>query len=127
MKSVDIKKVPKTTIILYSCATLMTLCTIFMIYKSNTYISGLVAQGFDPSKEFVEVINYYLVTVTPFVFYTISLFSLGYIVEKINHIIKIQNINVENNRYLDKEPKNIDKESENIDEDDKDEIDDFFK
>ncbi|MDM8128932.1 hypothetical protein QUV80_10660, partial [Paraclostridium benzoelyticum] len=73
MKSSDIKKVPKLTVILYICAILMALSTIFIIYKSNVYISDLVKEGFDPKKELVEVINYYLVTVTPFVFYTISL------------------------------------------------------
>lgn len=115
MKPVDIKKVSKITIILYSCATIMAICTMLIIYKSNTYISNLVAQGFDPKNEILEVINYYLITVTPFIFYTVSLFSLGYIVKKIDNIMKNQEISIVNNEYL-----NI--ESENED----DEIDDLF-
>ena len=115
MKSGDVKKAPKITIILYSCAILMSLCTMFMIYKSNAYISGLVEQGFDPSKETVEVVNYYLSTVIPFVFYTISSFSLGYIIKKVNYIIKNQETRIENTEYLCKESENED-----------DEIDDLF-
>ena len=109
------KKVPKMTIILYICATLMALCTMFIIYKSNAYISGLAEQGFDPSKEKVEVINYYLSTVTPFAFYTISIFSLGYVINKINCLTQNQNVIIENNELLKKEEKSKD-----------DEIDDFF-
>lgn len=133
MKSIDIKRVPKISIILYSLATIMTICTIFITYKSNVYISGLVEQGFNPSKEIVEVINYYIVTVTPYVFYTICLFTLGYIVNKVDYIIKdhsaqieiIKNQNVQNNesKHLDIESKN-NNDTQNNDED---EIDEFFK
>lgn len=115
MKSGDIKKAPKMTIVLYLCATLMTLCTMFIIYKSNTYISSLVAQGFEPSKELGEVINYYLSMVTPYVFYTICLFSLGYIVQKIDCVIINQENMKETNGYLENESENKD-----------DEIDDLF-
>lgn len=115
MKLVNIKKMPKITIILYLCAMLMAICTMFIIYKSSTYISSLVAQGFNPSDEIVEVINYYLSSVTPFVFYTISLFSLGYIVKKVDYIIKSQEIRVDNNKYLDNESEN-----------EEDELDDLF-
>lgn len=115
MKNIDVKKMPKMSILLYSCSILMALCILFVIYKSNTYISGLVEQGFDPKKEIVEVINYYLGAITPFVFYTISLTALGYIVQKIDYIIKGQGVIVENNECLGEELKNND-----------DEIDDLF-
>lgn len=115
MKSSDIKKVPKLTVILYICAILMALSTIFIIYKSNVYISDLVKEGFDPKKELVEVINYYLVTVTPFVFYTISLITLGYIVKKIYYITEGKEEIKEKSIYLERVPENKD-----------DEIDDFF-
>ncbi|KKY01468.1 hypothetical protein VN21_08555 [Paraclostridium benzoelyticum] len=115
MKSSDIKKVPKLTVILYICAILMALSTIFIIYKSNVYISDLVKEGFDPKKELVEVINYYLVTVTPFVFYTISLITLGYIVKKIYYITEVKEEIKEKSIYLERVPENKD-----------DEIDDFF-
>lgn len=115
MKSVDIKKAPKLTVILYICATLMALSTIFIIYKSNVYIADLVKEGFDPKKELVEVINYYLVTVTPFVFYTISLLTLGYIVKKIDYITKGKEEIKEKSVYLERVPENKD-----------DEIDEFF-
>ncbi|GIM31553.1 hypothetical protein [Paraclostridium bifermentans] len=115
MKSSDIKKVPKLTVILYICAILMALSTIFIIYKSNVYISDLVKEGFDPKKELVEVINYYLVTVTPFVFYTISLITLGYIVKKIYYITEVKEEIKEKSVYLERAPENKD-----------DEIDEFF-
>lgn len=115
MKSSDIKKSPKFTVVLYICATLMAISTIFIIYKSNVYISDLVKEGFDPKKEIVEVINYYLVTVTPFVFYTIALITLGYIVKKIDYIIKGKEGIKEKSIYLERVPENKD-----------DEIDEFF-
>lgn len=115
MKSSDMKKAPKLTVILYICAILMALSTIFIIYKSNVYISDLVKEGFDPKKELVEVINYYLVTVTPFVFYTISLITLGYIVKKIYYITEVKEEIKEKSIYLERVPENKD-----------DEIDDFF-
>ncbi|WP_419742436.1 hypothetical protein [Paraclostridium dentum] len=115
MKSSDIKKSPKLTVILYVCATLMALSTIFIIYKSNVYISDLVKEGFDPKKEIVEVINYYLVTVIPFVFYTISLITLGYIVKKIDYITKGKEEIKEKSVYLERAPENKN-----------DEIDEFF-
>ena len=86
----------------------------FTIYKSNTYISSLVVQGFDPSKEIVEVINYYISTVTPFVFYTISLFSLGYVVKKIDCIIKNQTLKIENYQSLYNESDFEDEEIDNF-------------
>lgn len=109
------EKAPKLTVILYICATLMALSTIFIIYKSNVYISDLVKEGFDPKKELVEVINYYLVTVIPFVFYTISLITLGYIVKKIDYIMKGKEVIKEKSIYLERVPENT-----------ADEIDDFF-
>lgn len=115
MKSVDIKKAPKFTIILYLCSIVMALFTIFIMYKSNVYISDLIKEGFDPKKEIVEVINYYLVTVTPFVFYTISLITLGYIVKKIYYITEVKEEIKEKSIYLERVPENKD-----------DEIDDFF-
>lgn len=115
MKSSDMKKAPKLTVILYICATLMALSTIFIIYKSNVYISDLVKEGFDPKKELVEVINYYVVTVIPFVFYTISLITLGYIVKKIDYITKGKEEIKEKSIYLERVPENT-----------ADEIDDFF-
>ena len=115
MRAVEIKKVPKITIVLYICGALMTLCTMFMIYRSNTYIEGLVAQGFDASKERVEVINYYLATVTPYVFYTITLFSLGYIVQRMGHLTKGQETRIETMDCLEVKSENED-----------DEIDAFF-
>ncbi|MGL5346283.1 MAG: hypothetical protein ACRDA3_02945 [Peptostreptococcaceae bacterium] len=115
MRTVEIKKVPKITIVLYICGALMTLCAMFMIYRSNTYISGLVAQGFDASKERGEVINYYLATVTPYIFYTIALFSLGYIVQRICYLIKGQETRIETMDCVEVKTKNED-----------DEIDEFF-
>ncbi|MGL4796528.1 MAG: hypothetical protein ACRDB0_00035 [Paraclostridium sp.] len=109
----DIKKFTKISIALYSCSLIMVICTVFIIYKSNTYISSLVSQGFNPSREIAEVINYYLSTVTPFIFYTIVLFALGYIVQKINVIIQDKELIISKNELLDKISKD-------------DEIDDLF-
>lgn len=102
MKTLDIKKGSKISKILYGCATIMAICTIFTIYKSNTYISSLVSQGFDPTREILDVINYYLSTVMPFIFYTIALFSLGYISKQLDNMIKNQELSTSNNQWSDK-------------------------
>lgn len=69
---------------LYVAATLMALCTVFILYKSNLYIGELRKQGLDITKEFIEVVNYYVSTLVPFIFYTIVLFTLGYLGGNLN-------------------------------------------
>ena len=42
-----------------------------------------------------DTINYYLSTLTPYVFYTICLVSIGYMVQQIKKISLLQSVNVE--------------------------------
>ena len=64
----------------------MNVVQIFNIYTSYKHISNLILQGFEPSKQLAEVINYYLISVTPYVFYGICLFLLGFIIKQISYI-----------------------------------------
>ncbi|MDO7203863.1 hypothetical protein Q5M85_06445 [Paraclostridium bifermentans] len=70
------KKSPKLTVILYVCAKLMALSTIFIIYKSNVYISDLVKEGFDPKKEIGRSNKLLLSYSYTICIYTISLITL---------------------------------------------------
>ncbi|MGL4449831.1 MAG: hypothetical protein ACRCTZ_01400 [Sarcina sp.] len=67
-------------IMLYIAGVIMGLSTILILYKSNIYIYGLKKEGLDIAKEFIDVVNYYISTLAPFIFYTIVLFTLGYLV-----------------------------------------------
>lgn len=92
MKSLEVKKAPKVTVILNITAIVMGLFAIFNIYTSYMYISSLTLKGFDPSSQVAEVINYYLSSVTPYVFYGITLAALGYIIKKIVYLVDTKNV-----------------------------------
>lgn len=82
--------------LLYMCSFVMLICTIFIIYRSNVYITSLIDQGLNIKQEFLEVINYYIVNVTPLIFYTIVLLILGYLINLFDSAI--QNNNNMNNK-----------------------------
>lgn len=82
----EVKNTPKVTFILNICSIIMGVFAIFNIYTSYKHISNLILQGFEPSKQLAEVINYYLISVTPYVFYGICLFLLGFIIKQISYI-----------------------------------------
>ncbi|MBZ9691204.1 hypothetical protein [Clostridium sp. M14] len=111
-------KIPKTTFVLNILATVMGIFAIFNLYTSYKYIAGLIEKGFDPIKQLSDVINYYLNSVTQYVFYGICLFTLGYIIKKVAYLVDAMNV-----RKLDK--KHLAAASVENDEDD--EIDRIFK
>lgn len=63
---------------------LMGVFTVFNLYSSYKYIKGLTLQGYDVSKNIIDVINYFITAVGPFIFFTISLFVLGVIIKGIS-------------------------------------------
>jgi len=93
MKLLERKKEPKVTLTLNIMAIFMVIFAIFNIYTSNKYIADLVKQGFKPSNQVSEVINYYLTAVTPYVFYAICLFALGYIIKKVVYLVDDESLN----------------------------------
>lgn len=99
---VERKKVPKATLILSISAMVMGVFAIFNIYTSYMYISNLTKQGFVPSEQITEVINYYLTAVTPYVFYGICLASLGYITQKVLYLIGANTVRKVEEEYLEK-------------------------
>lgn len=96
-------KVSKATQILNTMAILMVIFAIFNIYTSHMYISSLIKQGFDPIKQITEVINYYLNSVTQYVFYAICLAALSYIIKKVIYLEDVESINKLEKDYLDKD------------------------
>lgn len=74
-------------IIMYVISILLGIYTIFTMYISYTYISGLVDQGFVISNDIQSVISYCVGASVPYLFYAISTWSIGYIINKLNYII----------------------------------------
>lgn len=82
--------------VLYIISFIIGLYTLFTIYNSYTYISGLVSNnGLVVSKQLGSVVSYYMNSSMPYVFYTISIWGLGYIIHKLDNfsIHKIDNKN----------------------------------
>lgn len=105
-------KTPKATLILNTAAMIMGILAIFNIYKSHMYVSSLIEKGFDPSNEVSEVINYYLTTVTPYVFYGICLVALGYLIKKVDYLVDAKSVSQLDKEYLEKAPVEKDEDSE---------------
>lgn len=83
---------------LYGLAILLGAYTILTIYNSYTYISSLVTQGLVISDEILNVISYYVDASAPYLCYTIIIWAIGYIINKINHILNI--VKVDNNEEI---------------------------
>lgn len=89
-------KKSKSTVVLalYGVAILLGVYTIFTMYNSYTYISSLVTQGLVISDELLNVISYFMDASAPYLYYTITIWAIGYVINKINHItneIKMDN------------------------------------
>lgn len=113
MENIERKKGSAIAVILNCLGIIMMLLAIFSIYNSNKYIEGLVLQGFEPSKQMVQVINYYITSVTPYVFYGICLFVFAYIVKKLEFLIRS---NISETSSIEKTEKILDAEIEEEDD-----------
>lgn len=72
--------------VLYIISFIIGLYTLFTIYNSYTYISGLVSnKGLVVSKQLGSVVSYYMNSSMPYVFYTISIWGIGYIIHKLDN------------------------------------------
>lgn len=84
------KKISKKAIlpiVLYVVAAIIAIYSIFTIYTSYTYISSLVTAGSIVIKDqLVDVISYYVSASTPYVFYAIVVWAIGYIINKLNSL-----------------------------------------
>ena len=81
-------------IALYVISILFGIYAIFTMYNSYTYISSLVSQGLSISEELLNVIEYFVGNSSPYIFYAIATWGIGYIVNKLNFIsegIKVEN------------------------------------
>ena len=57
--------------------------TIYYAYSCYAYVTSIAEQGFVISENLTDTINYYLSTLTPYVFYTVCLVAIGYILQQI--------------------------------------------
>ena len=82
-----IRKKAILPIVLYVVASIIAIYSIFTIYTSYTYISSLVTAGSIVIKDqLVDVISYYVSASTPYVFYAIVVWAIGYIINKLNSL-----------------------------------------
>lgn len=96
MLTVHKKSKNKISIVLYVVSILVGIYTLFTVYTSYTYISSLVASGLVISDELSNVISYYVQASSPYLFYTIVIWAIGYIINKLDSIsYDIKNSNIE--------------------------------
>lgn len=86
MKKDNKKSKSPVVLILYAVSIMFGIYTIFTIYSSYTYISSLVSQGLVISDELGSVISYFVGASSPYLFYSISVWAIGYIISKLNSI-----------------------------------------
>lgn len=105
----------KNSIVLamYAISILVGIYTIFTVHNSYTYISSLVDQGLVIRDELVNVIVYYADASLPYLFYTLAIWSIGYIINKLNLISS----EIKRNSYEEIEEEIIIESKEEISED----------
>ncbi|GAA0864838.1 hypothetical protein [Paraclostridium tenue] len=82
---------------LYVISSIIALYTLFTIYNSYIYISGLVnSKGLVIKSQLINIIYYYMNSSMPYIFYTIAIWGIGYIIYKLDNL-KIYEINKEDN------------------------------
>ncbi|MDU4935856.1 MAG: hypothetical protein E6X43_11140 [Peptostreptococcaceae bacterium] len=83
---------------LYVISFITALYTSVTIYNSYIYISGLVNnKGLVISKQLMDVVSYYINASSPYAFYTIAIWGIGYIIYKLDNL-KIYEKNSEDNQ-----------------------------
>ncbi|WP_125154122.1 hypothetical protein [Clostridium rectalis] len=107
MRKSKIINISKLTVITYFMGTVMIICAIFNVYMSYRYVSNLVKGGLEIKKQILDIINYYLSGVTPYLFYSTCLIALGYILNNSVDVVNKERINkVEesfNNKLIEEE------------------------
>lgn len=101
MKKSNNKRKNTLSIVMYTIAILLGIYTIFTMYSSYTYISSLVDQGFVIKDDIQNVITYCVGATVPYLFYTISTWSIGYIINKLSYITN--NINSNNSKIIEED------------------------
>lgn len=85
-------------VVLYVISSITAIYTLFSIYNSYIYISGLVNNnGLVISEQLMSVISYYINASMPYVFYTIAIWGIGYIIYKLDNL-KMYETNSEDNQ-----------------------------
>lgn len=85
-------------VVLYVISSVTAIYTLFSIYNSYIYISGLVNNnGLVISEQLMSVISYYINASMPYVFYTIAIWGIGYIIYKLDNL-KMYETNSEDNQ-----------------------------
>ncbi len=100
-------------VVLYVISSITAIYTLFSIYNSYIYISGLVNNnGLVISEQLMSVISYYINASMPYVFYTIAIWGIGYIIYKLDNL-KMYETNSEDNQV--EKDINIEEAEEDLD------------
>lgn len=86
MKENNKKSKKALILVLYGLAIILGAYTLFTMYNSYTYISSLVSQGLVISDELQSIVSYCVGASVPYMFYSISIWSVGYIISRINKL-----------------------------------------
>lgn len=81
MKS-NVREANLVRLILNIGAVIMGVLAVFNAYVAHKYISGLILNGLKVKEQLTDVINCYATSITPYVFYGLSLFTLSFIVKQ---------------------------------------------
>lgn len=81
------------TKIFYICAIFTFLCALLSMYNVYEYISKLVqANQLVISQQFLKVVNTYVEACSPYIFYTLALVGIGYIISMGNTDMQIEKV-----------------------------------
>lgn len=87
MKRWTEKKLNAKVIVLYILSLITAFYTILTMYNSYTYISDLVNnKGLIISEELISVISYCMNMSMPYIFYTIAIWGIGYIIYRLDNL-----------------------------------------
>lgn len=87
MKKKFMKSTSFITTLLYTVSVIIAICVPLTLYNSYAYISSLVAANrLVISQDLVSVISYYVNASVPYVFYAITTFAIGFIINKLNFL-----------------------------------------
>lgn len=81
------------TKVLNISAIVMGIFAVFNTYASYKHIADLIKEGLKVKDQLIEVLNYYIASIAPYVFYGLVLYGLAI-------IIKQNYKRVENNKFL---------------------------
>ncbi|MBW6411002.1 hypothetical protein [Clostridium weizhouense] len=117
-----IERTFRVTTILNISAIIMGIFAVFNTYAGYKHIKDLVLKGFQIKSQLTEVINYYIASISPYIFYGLALFALSVVIRQ----------NIDKSDYSDKIEENkhmayFSESEEKLEKEDDDLVDDLIR